>query len=49
MKLGRFKDFQREYNAYEDSGASPIKSVKVDPNPNAQSAAAPQAPSAVAH
>lgn len=29
MKLGRIQDFQREYNAYEDSGVSPIKSVQV--------------------
>ena len=51
MKLGRIKDFQREYNAYEDSGASMIKSVPVGPDgkPDEQSAAAPQAPSAVAH
>jgi len=51
MKLGRIKDFEREYNAYEDSGASVIKSVHVGPDgkPDEQSAAAPQAPSAVAH
>jgi hypothetical protein len=51
MKLGRLKDFEREYNAFEDSGASVIKSVHVGPDgkPDEQSAAAPQAPSAVAH
>jgi hypothetical protein len=49
MKLGRIQDFQREYNAYEASGASLIKTVKVGANPDAQSASAPQAPSAVAH
>ncbi len=55
MKLGRIKDFQREYNAFENSGASVIKSVHVGPDgkpdgkPDEQSAAAPQTPSAVAH
>ena len=51
MKLGRVKDFEREYNVYEDSGASVIKAVHVGPDgkPDEQSAAAPQAPSAVAH
>ena len=49
MKLGRIQDFQREYNTFEESGASVIKSVRVGPNGDAQSAAAPQAPSAVAH
>ena len=51
MKLGRIQDFQREYNAYEQSGVSLIKTVHVGPDgkPDQQSAAAPQAPSAVAH
>ena len=51
MKLGRVKDFQREYNTFENSGASVIKSVHVGPDgkPDEQSAAAPQTPSAVAH
>ena len=54
MKLGRIKDFQREYNTFENSGASVIKSVHVGPDgkpdgkPDEQSAAAPPAPSAVA-
>ncbi|HEY2662872.1 MAG TPA: hypothetical protein VGI47_00930 [Candidatus Binataceae bacterium] len=51
MKLGRIKDFQREYNAFENSGSSVIKSVHVGPDgrPDEQSAADPQAPSPVAH
>jgi hypothetical protein len=51
MKLGRIQDFEREYNTYEESGASVIKAVHVGPDgkPDEQSAAAPQAPSAVAH
>ncbi|HLX05962.1 MAG TPA: hypothetical protein VKR28_10525, partial [Candidatus Binatus sp.] len=55
MKVGRLKDFQREYNAFENSGASVIKSVHVGPDgkpdgkPDEQSAAAPQTPSVVAH
>ena len=51
MKLGRTKDFEHEYNVYEDSGASMIKSVHVGPDgkPDGQSAATPQAPSADAH
>ena len=50
MKLGRLKDFEREYNAVEESGAMPFKSVHVGPDgkPDEQSAAEPQAPSAVA-
>lgn len=51
MKLGRIKDFQREYNTFEESGASMIKSVHVGPDgkPDEQSAAEPQSPSAVTH
>ncbi len=48
MKLGRMKDFEREYNAFENSGSSVIKSVHVGPDgrPDQQSAAEP---STVAH
>jgi hypothetical protein len=42
MKLGRIQDFQREYKAYEESGASVIKSVKVDPKTGAPVAATAQ-------
>ena len=51
MKLGRLKDFQREYNAFEASGSSVIKSVHVGPDgkPDQQSAADPQTPATVAH
>jgi len=51
MKLGRVQDFQREYNAFENSGSSVIKSVHVGPDgkPDQQSAAEPQSPSVVAH
>jgi hypothetical protein len=51
MELGRIQDFQREYNTYESSGSSMIKTVHVGPDgkPDDQSAAAPESPSAVTH
>jgi hypothetical protein len=55
IKLGRIKDFQREYNVFEGSDSSVIKSVHVGPDgkpdgkPDEQSAAAPQPPAPVAH
>jgi hypothetical protein len=42
IKLGRVKDFEREYKAWDDSAPHMFKSVKVGPNGEIQSEAEPQ-------